>query len=152
MRLSSPRGYRTGFVALLVVVLLGAVSGPATALAYPLTVGPERFELQEVDVGAMYGCPTGTMVGVVLKDSQGFVRWSFNVGDTASYLAINGCRGAGTFAANVVGVAVPNNETALWVIQRFSCGASCAGYDVNVFSFHPSHTRASPRIPASTTT
>lgn len=86
MRLSSARGYRTGFVVLLVVVLLGAVSGPATALAYPLTVGPEKFELQEVDVGAKYGCPVGTMVGVILKDSQGFVRWAFNVRDTASYL------------------------------------------------------------------
>src|SRR2546427_2557186 len=34
--------------------------------------------------------------------------------------------------------------TALWVIQVLHCGASCAGYDAHVFSFHPSHIRYPP--------
>jgi len=109
---------------------------------FKVAVGGETFTLAEVDVGTRFDCAAGSVVGIVLKDSKGISRWSYNLGDTASYLAIHGCDG--TSAANVVGVAVPNSDTALWVIQVLHCGASCAGYDAHVFSFHPSHIRYPP--------
>jgi hypothetical protein len=124
-------------------VLIATISGayqigrgaPANPHAFKVVVGGETFTLAEVDVGTKFGCATGAMVGIVLKDSNGFARWSYNLANTASDLAIHGCDGVS--AASVVGVAVPTKDTALWVIQVLHCGASCAGYDVHVFSFHP---------------
>jgi hypothetical protein len=116
----------------------GAPAGPR---AFKVVVGGETFTLAEVDVGARFDCGAGMMVGIVLKDGNGISRWSHNLGDTASFLAIHGCDGIS--AASVVGVAVPSDDTAVWVIRVLACGASCAGDDVLVFSFHPSRKRFS---------
>ncbi|HEY3248082.1 MAG TPA: hypothetical protein VGK88_07320 [bacterium] len=62
--------------------------------------------------------------------------WSFNVSDTANYLAMHGCQ-PGVSAARIAGTAVPSPDEAIWVIQKLSCGASCSGYDVYVFRFSP---------------
>lgn len=117
---------------------------PPPVFTFPLTVGTEKFELQEVDVGSKYGCPPGTQVGVVLRDARGLASWFFNVNDTVEYLTVHGCWLAGTSAASVVGVAVPDNNTALWVIQVLACGASCHGLFVFVFEFHPSWMQFAP--------
>lgn len=104
---------------------------------FKVVVGGELFTLAEVDVGIRFGCGAGQVVGVVLKDSGRIARWSFNLGDTASNLdPHSNC--IGTSAASIVGVAVPNNDTALWVTKVLRCGGSCAGYDIHGFSFHPS--------------
>ncbi len=119
MRHPGASNYLAGSVVPLVIIFLAAVSGwattPSSLHTFPLTIGAEKFELQEVDVGANYGCPPGTTVGVILKDGKGIPRWSFNVRDTASFLAVDGCTGD-TSAASIVGVAVPRNDTGLWVI------------------------------------
>jgi hypothetical protein len=133
-------------LAVLIVTTNGAYQvsrgAPAGPRSFKVVVGGETFTLAEVDVGIRFDCRAGKMVGIVLKDSQGFARWSYNLGDTASYLAIHGCDG--TLAASVVGVAVPSNDTAVWVIQVLACGASCAGYDIHAFSLHPSRKRFVP--------
>jgi hypothetical protein len=135
-----------GVLALLILTTNGAYQvsrgAPASPRSFKVVVGGETFTLAEVDVGVRFDCGTGRMVGVVLKDHYGIARWSHSLGDTASFLAIHGCDG--TYAASIVGVAVPNDDTALWVIQVLACGASCHGYDVHVFSFHPSRTRLAP--------
>jgi hypothetical protein len=136
-------------LAVLITMIPGASQigrgAPANPHSFKVVVGGETFTLSEVDVGVRFDCGTGRMVGIVLKDSNGISRWSYNLGDTASYLAIHGC--SGTLAASVVGVAVPSNDTAVWVIQILACGASCAGYDVHVFSFHPSGKHFVPNSP-----
>src|SRR5207245_10216031 len=81
---------------------------------FKVAVGGETFTLAEVDVGTRFDCAAGSAVGIVLKDSKGVSRWSYNLGDTPSYLAIHGCDGAS--AANAVGVPVLLRATASGVI------------------------------------
>lgn len=139
MRLSGPRGYLAALAVVVVAVSIGTrpeLSGTRPPLhTFRLTVGTERFDLQEVDVGAVFGCPDRRYVGVILKDNQ-ITRWSFNVADTQLFLARAGCH-PDTAASRIVGVAVPTAETAVWVVATLYCGASCGGDDVHVFRFAP---------------
>ncbi len=112
---------------------------------YTFAIGTVKFTLQEVDVGAKYGCPDGSQVGIVLKDSHGAVRWSFNVTDTVSYLTAHGCRIAGVSAARMFGTPVVTKSEAIWAIQVLACGASCFGYDAHVFRFSPEFGLINPR-------
>jgi len=112
--------------------------------SYIVTVGATRFTVQEVDVGIRYGCPKGAYTGILLKDNGGVPRWSFHVTDSASYLASNGCKGAGISAARLVGIAVPTRNDAIWVVQVHRCGASCAGDDAHVFRFSPRFASINP--------
>lgn len=149
MRLPRIGSYLAALVMLGPVVCIGAAPDiafpPFSIHAFPLRLGAERFELQEVDVGAKYGCLPGELVGVILTDGQGVPRWSFNVEGSASFLAHRGCKEyPGTYAASVAGVAIPDPATAVCVIQILSCGASCAGYDVHVFRFSLAQAKINP--------
>ncbi len=126
----------------LLLLILGLIGLPAFAAAefrpqtHTFKIAGTQFTLQEVDLGAPYGCEKGSMVGIVLRDRNRIVRWSFNVRDTAASPVVYGC--LSTTAAHIVGIATPTAQTAIWVITVLSCGGSCYGYDVSVFPFDPS--------------
>lgn len=147
MCLRRTRGYLAAFVVLLLVFSIGTAPELATALSPPetfhLTVGGAKLELQEVDVGAKFGCSERTRyVGVVLK-SHGIVRWSFNIDDLES-MARAGCYTEAN-ETRIVGVAVPSDTEALWVVDTLICGAgSCAGSAVTVFRFSTKFARIDP--------
>lgn len=118
---------------------------PTTPQRFTLDISGDRFILEELDVGTLFDCVRGEAVGIVLKDSSGVTRWSFNVEVAASYLADHGCTGFGTSAASIAGVATPTAQTAVWAVQVLMCGASCAGYDVHIFIFTPSFGGTDPK-------
>lgn len=159
MYLSRTNGYLAALAAFAIVFAIGTAQDLAIALSpllqiFPLTVGAPlqtfqfavggaNYELQEVDVGAKFGCPDSTRyVGVILK-GHGITRWSFNVDDAESK-AHSGCY-PGADESRIVGVAVPTGEDAVWVVETTICGVSCAASAVDVFRFWTRLAQIDPR-------
>ncbi len=68
------------------LAVLREAPGPPEILT--LNLDGDWFTLEEFDVGTLFDCFRGGRVGIVLKDSCGTIRWSYNLEDIAADLTI----------------------------------------------------------------